>query len=168
MDIIQVAVVTCYGPAKRTQHFTTLWDRVVRCCEGAGQTSATSYSIQKLLQQKLTISKLDPTTSNNSQHAATRCYRVAKHVQCVACNTVARCCVEMFYAFGWAFISLKGQRSMFALVNYFMLFTLAFTDFVTSYRILGLFLSGQTPKIKNLFVNKRCCLRPVWWRLKFL
>ena len=43
------------GPVKRTQHFNETscnfpqLDRVVRCCEGAGQTRATS----KVLQQKL-------------------------------------------------------------------------------------------------------------------
>ena len=62
------------------------------------------------MQQKLTIFKLDSTTSNNLQHVATHCYRVAKHVQYVAtlwpnvCNTLRvtqlqdvplKCCVRL-------------------------------------------------------------------------
>ena len=47
-----------------TQHLATLLDRVVRCCEGAGQTRATSCNIQKCCNKNLTIFKLDPTSCN--------------------------------------------------------------------------------------------------------
>ena len=55
------------GPAKRTQHFNETYcniqrlDRVLRCCEGVGQTQATS---------KMLLQKLDqfPTLFNTIQH----------------------------------------------------------------------------------------------------
>ena len=62
------------------QHLATLLDRVVRCCEGAGQTRTTSCNIQKCCNKNLTIFKLDPTPSNILQYLGTCCYRVAKRV----------------------------------------------------------------------------------------
>ena len=53
------------------QHLATLLDRVVACCEGAGQTHRTSYNIQKCFNKNLTIFKLDPTPSNISQRVVT-------------------------------------------------------------------------------------------------
>ena len=64
------------------QHLATLLDRVVACCEGAGQTHRTSYNIQKCFNKNLTIFKLDPThqTSRNvllqgGKTCATHCPR---------------------------------------------------------------------------------------------
>ena len=43
------------------QSLATSLDRVTRCCEGAGQTSATFYNIQKCCtKKKLTIFEPDP------------------------------------------------------------------------------------------------------------
>ena len=54
-----------------TQHLATLLDRVLRCCEGAGQTRATSWKIQNCFNKSLTIFKLDPTPSNIFRYVAT-------------------------------------------------------------------------------------------------
>ena len=70
------------GPANAhnisTQHLTTLLDRVVRSCEGAGQTRATSCNIQKCCNKNLTIFKLDPIPSNLLQHVVTGRPRVCR------------------------------------------------------------------------------------------
>lgn len=70
---------------KRTHHFnrkhlTTLLDRVVRCCEGDGQTRATAYNIQKCRNANMAVFHLIqpyPTSFNMSQYVATGCPNVS-------------------------------------------------------------------------------------------
>ena len=81
------------------QHLATLLDRVVTCCEGAGQTHRTSYNIQKCFNKNLTIFKLDPTPSNISQRVV---IGWKKNVQHIALDNVERCCIEVLRAFGRA------------------------------------------------------------------
>ena len=52
--------------------------------------------------KNLTVFKFDPTSSNMLQHIATYRNRVAKCMQHVVPNNVARCCNEMLRAFGEA------------------------------------------------------------------
>ena len=56
-----------------TQNLATSLDCVVRWCEGALQTCATSCNIQKCCNQNLTIFKIYPKPSNTLQHFATGC-----------------------------------------------------------------------------------------------
>ena len=48
----------------------------------------------------LTVFKFNPTSSNTLQHIATHRNRVAKRMQYVVPNNVARYCIEMLRAFG--------------------------------------------------------------------
>ena len=64
------------------------------------QTRVSSWNIKTYCNKKLTIFKLDLTVT--IKPLATCCYRVAKSVQHVARNKVARCSVEILRAFGWA------------------------------------------------------------------
>ena len=57
----------------------------------------------KCCTKNLTVFKFDPTSSNMLQHIATYRNRVAKRMQHVVPNNVARCCVELLRAFGQAF-----------------------------------------------------------------
>ena len=58
----------------------------------------------KCCTKNLTVFKFDPTSSNMFQHVATYRNRVAKRMQHVVPNNVAKCWVEMLRAFGQAFI----------------------------------------------------------------
>ena len=69
-----------------TQHLATLLDRAVKELAKRPQHLAPSKNVAK---------KFDhfQTRSNTIGHLATCCYRVAKRVQHVACNNVAKCCL---------------------------------------------------------------------------
>ena len=57
----------------------------------------------KCCMKNTTSFKFEPTTSNMSQHVATRRNRVTKRLQHVAPNNVEICCVEMLRSFGRGF-----------------------------------------------------------------
>ena len=58
----------------------------------------------KCCTESLIVFNFDPTSSSMLQHIATYHNRVARRMQHVVPNNVARCCVEMLRAFGQAFI----------------------------------------------------------------
>ena len=78
-----------------TRHRATLLDRVVRCCEGAGQTR-----IFGCCNKNLTIFKLDPTPSNILQHVATGWLTACNTFRATVLQDVA---LKMLRAFGRAF-----------------------------------------------------------------
>ena len=75
---------------------------VQQCCVKVA-TRVQHHASSKMLHENLTVFKfVDPTSSNMLQHIATYRYRVAKRMQHVVPNSVARCCPEMLRAFGQA------------------------------------------------------------------
>ena len=149
------------GPANAhnisTQHLTTLLDRVVRSCEGAGQTRATSCNIQKCCNKNLTIFKLDPIPSNLLQHVVTGRPRVCRTLRATMLqNVVLKCCVRLL---GLIRIRLQPE------VKSFAFFFSAITSGGRGVGVIPVFIASSDLVVfllvpHSMLTQRRCAPRP--------
>ena len=85
--------------------------------QGSGPEGLSRFKIDpascNMLQHIATCRKIDPASSKMLQHIAKCRNRMAKRMQHVVPNNVARCCVEMLRAFGQALIHAKLSAKFF-------------------------------------------------------
>ena len=78
-----------------------------KCCTKNLTIFKIDPASSNMLQHIATCRKIDPAPSKMLQHIAKCRNRIAKRMQHVVPNNVARCCVEMLRAFGQALIHAK-------------------------------------------------------------
>ena len=149
------------GPANAhnisTQHLTTLLDRVVRSCEGAGQTRASSCNIQKCCK------KIWP-FSNLIQYHPTCCNMLLQGSQEYAVRCAQQCCRMLCWnvaCVGWAFIRIRLQPE----VKSFAFSFSAITSGGRGVGVIPVFIASSDLVVfllvpHSMLTQRRCAPRP--------